>query len=358
MIQYPAYKVAAAHVAPIFMDVGATIDKACSIIREAAGNGAQLVVFPETYVPAFPLWCALQSPIHNHDLFRALAANAIRVPGPELAMVADAAREAGVFVSLGFNEGTDVSVGCIWNSNVLIGDDGSVLNHHRKIVPTFYEKLVWAAGDGAGLRVADTRIGRLGMLICGENTNPLARYTLMAQGEQVHMSTYPPMWPTHDPSSSDNYDIEHAIKIRAGAHAFEAKAFNIVASAFLDKATRDLLAARDPDAGRILDGSPRSVSVVMGPDGKPVSETLRDSEGLLYADIDLSACVEPKQYHDVVGGYNRFDIFNLTVDRTAHRPVSFEARSDGRAAVSANGLSEAESRSAAEVDPPPVARPS
>ncbi len=358
MIKYPAYKVAAAHVSPVFMDVGATIDKACSLIREAAGNGAELVVFPETYVPAFPLWCALQSPIHNHDLFRALAANAIRAPGPELALVADAARENGVFVSLGFNEGTDASVGCIWNSNVLIGDDGSVLNHHRKIVPTFYEKLVWAAGDGAGLRAPNTRIGRLGMLICGENTNPLARYTLMAQGEQVHMSTYPPTWPTHDPGSSDNYDIEHAIKIRAGVHAFEAKAFNVVSSAFLDKDTRDLLAARDPDAGRILDGSPKGVSVVMGPDGKPVSETLKDSEGLLYANIDLSACVEPKQYHDVVGGYNRFDIFNLTVDRTAHRPVSFEARSDGRAAESTNGLPKTEPVSATELDPPPVARPS
>jgi len=356
MIQYPAYKVAAAHVAPIFMDVRATIYKACSLIREAAGNGAELVVFPETYVPAFPLWCALQSPIHNHDLFRALAANAIRAPGPELAMVADAAREAGVFVSLGFNEGTDASVGCIWNSNVLIGDDGNVLNHHRKIVPTFYEKLVWAAGDGAGLQATGTRIGRLGMLICGENTNPLARYTLMAQGEQVHMSTYPPMWPTHEPGSADIYDIEQAIKIRAGAHAFEAKAFNVVASAFLDRATRDLLAARDPDAGRILDESPRSVSIVMGPDGKPVSETLKDSEGLLYADIDLSACVEPKQYHDVVGGYNRFDIFNLTVDRTAQRPVSFEARNDGRAATSANGLPEAEPRYATEVDSPPASR--
>jgi len=348
MIEYPSYKIAAAHVAPVFMDVAATVDKACSLIREAAGNGAQLVVFPETYIPAFPLWCALQAPIHNHDLFRALAANSIRVPGPELDMVANTARKEGVFVSMGFNEGTDISVGNIWNSNVLIGDDGAILNHHRKIVPTFYEKLVWARGDGAGLQVSNTKIGRLGMLICGENTNPLARYTLMAQGEQVHMSTYPPTWPTHDQVPSDNYDLEQAIKIRAAVHSFEAKAFNIVAASFLDKATRDLLAARDPDAGRILDSSPRGVSVVMGPHGKPVSEVMKDSEGLLYADIDLSACVEPKQYHDVVGGYNRFDIFNLTVDRTAQRPVHFEARGGISGAPEEDGLSQAESRSPTE----------
>ena len=345
MIQYPAYKVVAAHVAPVFMDVGATIDKACSLIREAARNGAQLVVFPETYVPAFPLWCALQAPIHNHDLFRALAANSIRVCGTELQLVADTAREVGVFVSLGFNEGTDASVGCIWNSNTLIGDDGSILCHHRKIVPTYYEKLVWAQGDGAGLQVSSTRIGRLGMLICGENTNPLARYTLMAQGEQVHMSTYPPMWPTHDPASSDNYDLEMAIKLRAGAHAFEAKAFNIVASGFLDKVTRDLLATRAPDVGRILDESPRGVSVIIGPHGKPVSETMKDSEGLLYADIDLSAGVEPKQYHDVVGGYNRFDIFKLTVARTAQRPVHFAAPAHVQGSPVEGILHEIESRS-------------
>ncbi len=337
MIEYPAYKVAAAHAAPVFMDAAATIDKACSLIREAARNGAEFVAFPETYVPAFPVWCALQAPIHNHDLFRQLAASAIRAPGPELAAVADAARETGVFVSIGFNEGSDSSVGCVWNSNALIGDDGRVLSHHRKLVPTFYEKLIWAPGDGAGLQVSDTRIGRLGMLICGENTNPLARYTLMAQGEQVHVSTYPPKWPTHDPAAGANYDLEHAIRLRAGAHSFEGKLFNVVVSGFLDKTARDLLAARDPDAGRILDESPRGVSVVIGPDGAPVSDTLRDSEGLLYADIDLSACVEPKQYHDVTGGYNRFDIFKLTVDRSARRPVSFEASDPASGIMRPNG---------------------
>ena len=324
MTDYPSFKVAAAHVAPVFLQVEATVEKACSIVREAARNGAQLVAFPEAFIPAFPVWCALQSPIHNHDLFRQLAASSIRAPGPEIAAVSEAARNAGVFVSLGFNEGTDASVGCIWNSNVLIGDDGRVLCHHRKLVPTFYEKLVWAPGDGGGLRVADTRIGRLGALICGENTNPLARYTLIAQGEQVHVSTYPPVWPTHDPETGANYDLRRAIEIRAGAHSFEGKLFNVVAAGFLDKDAHDRLAARDIDAGRLIDESPRGVSMVIGPDGAPLGETLQEEEGLLYADIDLAKCVEPKQFHDVVGGYNRFDIFKLTVDRSAQRPISFE----------------------------------
>ncbi len=325
MNTYPAYKVAAAHVAPVFLDVEATVDKACSLIGEAARNGARLIAFPETYIPAFPLWSALRAPIHNHDLFKRLAAASLRVPGPELAKICAAARTQGIFVSMGINEGTDASVGCIWNANVLIGEDGSVLNHHRKLVPTFYEKLTWANGDGSGLRVAETPLGRIGMLICGENTNPLARFTLMAQGEQVHVSTYPPAWPTRDPKAGGNYDLAGAIRVRAGAHAFEAKCFNVVASGFMDKRMRDALAGLDTDAGRILDGSPRGVSMVLGPDAEPVCQVMCEQEGILYADIDLGACVEPKQFHDVVGSYNRFDIFHLTVDRSPNRPVTFRA---------------------------------
>jgi len=323
MSGYPQFKAAIAHVAPVFLDLTATVDKACSLIAEAARAGARLIAFPETYVPAFPVWSSLRSPIHNHDLFCRLAENSMLVPGPELDGVRAAAREHGMLVSLGFNERSPVSVGCIFNSNVLIDADGSILNHHRKIVPTFYEKLSWAAGDGAGLRVCDTVCGKVGMLICGENTNPLARYTMMAQGEQVHIASYPPVWPTHDPDQASNYDLAAAIKLRAGAHSFEAKAFTIVASSFMDRPMREILSALDAEAGRILDASPRSVSLVTGPGGNTVSEVLCEDEGILYAEIDVNECVAPKQIHDVVGGYNRFDIFQLTVNRSANRPVCF-----------------------------------
>ena len=325
MSDYPRYKVAAAHVAPVFLDLAATVEKTCAVVEESSRNGAQLVAFPETYIPAFPVWCSVRAPIYNHEFFRKLAANTMLAPGPELARIAATARKCGVVVSLGFNEGTKASVGCIWNSNVLIGDDGTILNHHRKLVPTFFEKLVWANGDGAGLKVSETRLGRIGMLICGENTNPLARYTLMAQGEQVHISTYPPVWPTKDPKGGGNYNLANAIRIRAGAHSFEAKAFNIVVSAFMDTAMHEVLAAGDPEVARILEASPRGVSMVIGPTGDAIGGTLSDSEGILYADINLADCVEPKQFHDVVGYYNRFDIFKLTVNRTANRPITFEA---------------------------------
>jgi aliphatic nitrilase len=318
-----AFKAVAAHVAPVFLDAEKTVAKACSLIAEAARHGAALIAFPETYIPAFPLWSSVVAPIHNHEWFNRLAASSIRCPGPELERVAGAARRAGIFVSVGFNEGTADSVGCLWNSNVLIGEDGTILNHHRKLVPTFWEKLTWANGDGAGLRVCETRLGRIGMLICGENTNPLARFALMAQGEQVHVSTYPPVWPTRDPKGGGNYDLASAIRIRAGAHSFEAKAFNIVASGFLDAAMREELATLGKEAVRVLEESPRAVSMVIGPSGEPVGDVLSDREGLLYASIDTRACVEPKQFHDVAGYYNRFDVFNLSVNRTRLRPATF-----------------------------------
>ncbi|MCX7159654.1 MAG: carbon-nitrogen hydrolase family protein, partial [Proteobacteria bacterium] len=155
----PKFKAAAMHVAPVFMDTQATVDKACALIAEAAANGARLIAFPETYIPAFPIWAAVRAPIENHEFFRRLMQAAIRLPGPEIAQIAQAARANGVFVSIGFNEGTDASLGCVWNSNVLIGEDGASLNHHRKLVPTFYEKLVWAPGDGRGLNVTATDVG-------------------------------------------------------------------------------------------------------------------------------------------------------------------------------------------------------
>ncbi len=324
MITYPKYKVAVAHVAPVFLNLNATVDKACSIIEEAARNGAQLIAFPEVYIPAFPVWCSLRSPIYNHDLFHRLAANSMLIPGSDLARICSTARRCGIFVSMGLNEATKASVGCIWNANVLIGDDGSILNHHRKLVPTWYEKLIWANGDGAGLRVSETRLGRIGMLICGENTNPLARFTLMAQGEQVHISSYPPLWPSRHPKESGNYDVSNAIRIRAGAHAFEAKCFNIACSSFMDEPMRQELAKLDKEAAHILDNSPRGISMIVGPAGEPISDIMSGEEGILYGDIDLSECVEPKQIHDVVGYYNRFDIFKLTVNRSANRPVVFE----------------------------------
>jgi nitrilase len=331
----PKFKAAAVHAAPVFLDKTATTAKAISIMREAARAGAELVAFPETYIPAFPVWAALWAPIENHDLFTRMADASILIDGPEVALLRGTAREIGVFVSIGISERSSVSVGGMWNSNIIIGDDGSVLVHHRKLVPTFYEKLVWSSGDGEGLRIADTRLGKIGGLICGENTNPLARFALMAQGEQVHISSWPPMWPTKHPCKGGNFDNVAANRIRASAHSFEAKAFGVVTAGFMDAAMRNELVERDPRIAAVVDGTPRAASFFVGPTGEQIGEGLQNEEGIVYADIDIGLCVEPKQFHDVVGYYNRFDVFDFKVRRSRHRPASFvdtpafESRSDG-----------------------------
>jgi len=318
----PRIKVAAAHLAPVWMDAAATAAKACDAIGEAARSGAQLVMFPESYIPGFPAWTALAAPILTHELFARFAAQSIRADGPEVASLRQAARRHGIHVSFGFSESTVASLGCLWNSNMLVGPDGAVLNHRRKLVPTYYEKLVWAPGDAQALRVVDTPIGRIGTLICGENTNPLARYALMAEGEQLHLATFPPIWPTRMPGEAAAYDIEEAIRIRCGAHSFEAKCFTLVASSFLDATAARALSAISPEAARVIEGTPRAVSMAIGPEGRQIGQSQRE-EGLLLVEMNLADCVEPKQFHDVVGYYNRFDVFQLSVDRTPRAPIRF-----------------------------------
>lgn len=320
----PKLKVALAQVSPIFLNLKSTTDKACAIISEAANNGADLVVFPETFIPAFPIWAALRAPIYNHDLFIKLTENSPLLDGPEMTQISDAANKSNIFVSMGFNEASKHSVGCIWNSNVIYNRSGELLNHRRKIMPTFYEKLIWSCGDASGLRTIETDIGKIGMLICGENTNPLARYSLMAEGEQLHISSYPPAWPTRDSRGDGNYDLSEAIRIRAAAHSFEAKVFNIVVSGCLTKEIIKTIADGDKNIEEILTQTPQGVSMVIDPTGRKIGGTTNSEEEISYVEINLNSCIEPKQFHDVVGSYNRFDIFKLYVDRRPQPPANFK----------------------------------
>ncbi len=306
------------HASPVFLDSARTVDKACSLINEAADNGASLVVFPEAFVPCFPMWGSLRAPAFNHDYFRRLAANAIHVPGPELRQIAQTARHRGVIVSIGINEGTPLSVGCLWNTNLLIGSDGRLLNHHRKIVPTFFEKLTWANGDGAGLRVVETELGRVGALICAENCNALARHTLMSQGEQLHIATYPATW-----LNGGEFSLAEGVRVRTEAHCTEAKVFTVAASMFLTETVKDLLADGDMKLRALMDAGERNPTMIMGPNGALKAPVLTDEEGIAYADIDLEDCVIQKQFQDLAGYMNRFDIFHLTVDRSTNDPVHF-----------------------------------
>jgi aliphatic nitrilase len=318
-----SFKIAAAHAAPVFLDAAATAEKAVGLIGQAAEEGALLVAFPESFIPGFPIWAAVHAPIRTHEAFAAFATASIYADGPEIQRVRHAARKHKIFVSIGFSERNPSSVGALWNSNLLIGDDGNVLVHHRKLVPTFYEKLAWNPGDAYGLRVAETRIGKIGALICGENTNPLARFALIAQGEQLHVASYPPVWPTRPPEEGKNYDNRSANRIRAAAHAFEAKCFVLVVGSCLDHTARNWVANGDKAAAAVLDAAPTSESFFVDPTGEVFGDATTD-EGLVFATVNLRNCVEPKRFHDVAAGYNRFDLFDFRVRRERLRPAHFD----------------------------------
>ena len=321
-IVHPNVSVASVFAAPVMLDKDATVEKTCRLIREAAKNGARLVVFPESFVPGFPIWTAYRKPVDGHDLFKRFALNSLTVSGPEIRRIADAAAENRIFVSLGFSEVSTVSAGCLWNSNLLIGDDGSLLNHHRKIMPTFYEKLVWAGGDGAGLKVCSTSIGRIGSLICGENNNTLARYTMIAQGEQIHTASFPSVWPFRNPlKNTRSYDLSQANRIRVSAHCFEGKVFSIVSSSFLDEESIEVLADSNKEAEEILRATPRANAMIIGPEGDIIAERGTDKEDIIYGELDLERAIELKQHHDLAGYYNRFDIFSLSVNQKRLEPI-------------------------------------
>tara|TARA_A100001391_G_scaffold119169_2_gene80967 strand:- start:27638 stop:28639 length:1002 start_codon:yes stop_codon:yes gene_type:complete len=326
-MQLPQFKAATVQTSPVFLDAQATCAKAAALIREAASEGASLVVFPEVFVAAYPYWSWITDPVSCSPWFEKLVRSSILLPGPEIGTVCEAARECGVHVIIGVNERSPVSLGTLYNTMVFIGPDGAIMGRHRKLVPTWAEKMTWAPGDGSGLTVYDTAIGPLGGLACGENTNTLARFSLLAQGELVHAASYISL-----PVAPPDYDMAEAIKVRAMAHSFEGKVFTVVSCSTISEEIISAMEELVPDAREKLQRSNSAFSGVIGPDGRLVGEPLIDDEGIVYADIDLSRCIQPKQMHDIIGHYNRFDIFELSVDRTPRAPVTlFDPVSDGEA---------------------------
>ncbi|KID84896.1 nitrilase [Metarhizium guizhouense ARSEF 977] len=350
-------RVAACHVSSIFLSAKKTTQKAIGLIEQAAARRANLVVFPETFIPAFPVWSAIRPPTANHDLFKRMATESIYADGEEIQDICAAAKESNVMVSLGFSEKVGFSSATLFNSNLFISSQGEVLIHHRKLVPTFFEKLTWAPGDGHGLRVAETPFGKIGNLICGENTNPLARYALMAQGEHIHISTWPAIWPTRLDTSRDgkdvtgpatsrgaNYDNVAANRTRAAGHCFEAKCFGVLCCGMLGKDSIEEISGGSAHLRRVLEDSQRGATIFLDPTGAQLpgftvdNETrtqtptafLQDVEGILCADMNVEDCVEGKQYHDVVGGYQRLDVFDFKVNRTRRCPARFVSEDDSK----------------------------
>lgn len=321
--QYPKLRAAAVQAAPVFLDRDATIDKLEMLVKEAKNNGADLVVFPESFIPTYPVWCLVHAPIDQHSFFERLFKNSVLFPSPAAKKLGEIARENKIYLSVGITEKSDYSLGAMWNTNVLFNREGKLLNKHRKIVPTWAEKLVWSFGDGSTLNVCDTEIGRIGALICGENTNTLARYSLLAQGEQVHIATYPPCWPIKRTTQhGGGYNIKEVYKTRAASHSFEGKLFSISSSGVLDDDAIEQISQGDSGLREFLENTAKPPSMIVGPDGEYVVEPIFE-EGILYADLDINKEISLKGVHDIVGSYQRFDIFQVSVNQTPMPPARF-----------------------------------
>jgi nitrilase len=305
------FLVAAVQISPAFLDRDATVNRACQAITEAGARGARLVVFPEAFVPGYPLWVWYIAPGQTHEL-RALYAElhdqSVTVPGAAVAQLCEAARDAGVYVAIGINErNTEGSGTSLYNSLVFIGADGRILGVHRKLVPTAGERLVHAQGDGSSLTAYETSLGRLAGLICWENYMPLARQALYNCGVHLHVA---PTWDRGEPWLSTLRHIAKEGRVYVIGCCSAMRPADLP-DHFAFKATVPV-----SPSGWINPGD----SVVVDPDGKVLAGPLHEEQGMLLAEVDPQRIVGPRWQLDVAGHYSRPDVLDLVRRGRAQPP--------------------------------------
>ena len=310
---YPVVKVAAVQAASVFLDREGLTEKACRLIREAGEHGARVIAFPEGFIPAHPVW------FHHHAATGALAnrlsvelfKNAVEIPGREVDALAAAAREANAYVVIGVCEKIPNTIGTMFNTQLYIGPDGTLIRKHQKIMPTVGERLVHTGGHGDTFGAFPSEFGPMSGLICGENSNPLAVFALTAEGTRIHVMS----WPNHFPVSGD--PMKNRVTIDSQAFAQMSKAFVVSACGTVDERMIAMLEP-SPEAEKFL-RNPDCCggSVIVAPNSRILAGPMGAEEGILYADCNLELGILMKLRHDFAGHYNRPDIFQLHVNRTA-----------------------------------------
>ncbi|NQV48100.1 MAG: carbon-nitrogen hydrolase family protein [Rhodospirillaceae bacterium] len=307
-------KIAVCQKPPVLLDLKATMERALESLDEAANEGAQLIVFPEAYLPGYPTWIwrlrpggdmALGNTIHAE-----LRKNSVDIAGGGLKPLTEAAAKKGVVVVMGLNEiDAEFSGTTLFNSVVVIGPDGTILNRHRKLMPTNPERMVWGSGDASGLKVVDTPIGRIGCLICWENYMPLARYALYSQNIDIYVA---PTWDSGDiwRDSMNHIAREGGCWVVSSATAMQGMD---IPETFPG---RDELFESDE---WINSGD----AIVAKPFGGIVAGPMHQEKGILYATIDPEASRSSRKALDVSGHYGRHDIFRLEIDRRPMPPLTF-----------------------------------
>jgi len=310
-------RVAAVQAAPVFLNRAATIAKAVGLMSQAADNGAQLVVFPESFVPCYPVWLWAGRADVEVDAFARLYANAVDVPGADTECLADAARTSGVAVAIGVTERESTySRATLYNTLLVFDASGELVLHHRKLMPTYKERTIWGQGDGSSLVTASLDGIRIGGLLCWENLMPLARQALYAQGEQVHLA------PTADTGAPWQTSLRHI--------AYEGRVFVVSCCQVLHRTAfpdDPALAGFAADAGWLITGG----SAIVSPAGDCdyLAGPVYGQETILYADLDLEKVVVGKHSFDVAGHYARPDVLQLRINRTQQAPLVDVPSQDG-----------------------------
>ena len=293
-------RVAAVQIAPVLDRPGGTLEKIIQAVDEAAGRGVRFIVFPETVLPYYPYFSYVEPPVSQGKAHLKLYDEAPVVPGPETQAIGAAARRHAMVIVMGVNERDG---GTLYNAQLIFDADGTMVLKRRKITPTYHERMIWGQGDGAGLKVVDTAVGRIGALACWEHYNPLARYTLMAQGEEIHAAQFP--------GSLVGQIFADQMEVTIRHHALESGCFVVNATGWLTDEQIGSVSS-DPKMQKGLRGG--NCTAIITPEGRHLVPPMGDGEGLLIADCDMALIMKRKRMMDSVGHYARPELLQLHHD--------------------------------------------
>lgn len=314
-MEHPKIKAAAVQAAPVFLDLEATIDKSISLIEEAARNGASLIAFPEVWLPGYPWYAWLEAPaLWMAKFSQRYFDNSLEYGTPQADRLARAAQENNIMISMGLSER---SGGSLYIAQWLIGADGQTISQRRKLKPTHVERVIYGEGDGSDLAVVDTPLGRIGSLCCWEHLQPLSKYAMYAQNEQVHVAA----WPSFSVYEGGAYTLGPEVNTSASRiYAVEGQCFVVAPCATVSPEMIKEMCTDDLQRQLLKPGGGHAR--IFAPDGQELGEVLpADAEGLVYADLDLGMISMSKVAGDPAGHYSRPDATQLVHHRATRRPV-------------------------------------